>query len=133
MGDDYTFVDAGGTLRTARAKEVNSKLHAVQHVATAIPNVVSWQELTIDTTAGTLASFCSGSALPANATHALFRVYAGGGDVMWTDDGTTAPTSTKGFDEPPGEWGEWVSLSNIKLIATATGTKIGVSFRRYDA
>jgi hypothetical protein len=126
----------GGAQHNLAAESLAGAKHLIQHVVTAIPNVVDWQELTVGTSAGTLASFCSGASIPANATHALFRVYPGGGDIHWTDDvgagSPTDPTAAIGFPALAGEWGEWVALSQIKLIATAAGTKVGVSFRRYD-
>ena len=108
---------ADNSVRNIGGESLPGAVHLIQFVATAIPNVVDWQELTVGTTAQTLAALCSGGALPANATHALFRVYSGGGDIRWTDDvgaaTPTDPTATLGFPAAACEWGECVSLATI--------------------
>jgi hypothetical protein len=106
--------------------------HMVDHVATSIPTVVSCQQVTAPTTAGSLASICSGSALPTGATHALVRAETGNtAAIRWWDDGTS-PTTSAGMELAAGDMVELVNLASVKLIATGT-QKLNISFRKYDA
>ncbi len=129
MADNYTF--QGGV---ARAKDVNSKYLPYVFVATAIPTIASWQKLTIGTTAGTLASFCSGAALPSNATEALVQAgKTNTGKIYWRDDGTNADAAAvSGFELAAGESALFVPLAGITLDADAASQILFVSFRRYD-
>ena len=122
-----------GAAHSLVAEVLGGGKHQILHVATAIPTVISHQTLTVGTTSGSLASFCSGAALPSNATHALFRVFPGGGDVYWIDDGSDNPSATNGFPAEAGDWGEWVNLAGVELVASVASTLVAVSFRRYDA
>lgn len=132
MADNLTV--AGN--RTVRAKDIGSAERLLQYLGavTATPTVVSFQKLSIGTTAGTLASFCSGAALPTGATHAL--VQAGkpnAGKIFWRDDGTNADASTAtGFELAAGDPAEFVSLSTVTLDADTAAQVLYVSFRRYD-
>jgi hypothetical protein len=53
-----------------------------------------FQQLTVTTSAATLASLCSGSVIPAETRHAIF--YPEGQNVRWTTDGGN-PTATVGM------------------------------------
>lgn len=53
-----------------------------------------FQQLTVTTSAATLAALCSGSTIPAETRHALF--YPTGQSIRWTADGGS-PTATLGM------------------------------------
>jgi hypothetical protein len=127
-----TVASPGGSTHNLAAELLAGGKHVIQHVATAIPTVVGVQTITVPTTATTLAALCTGAALPANATHALFNVRSTGGTVYWIDDGGINPSATHGFEATAGSYGEWLNLAGVELIATVS-TLIAVSFRRYDA
>lgn len=123
---------ADGSIASAVGESLPGGVHLIQHVATAIPTVVSCQQVTAPTTAGTLASICSGTALPSGATHALVRAETGNtAAVRWVDDAGT-PTTSVGLELAAGDMVEWVNLASIKLITTGT-QKLNISFRKYDS
>ncbi len=127
MADDYTFKDAAGTSRTARADEINSKLIPFIGVITAIPTPVAGNQ-TI-TTVGTGSD--TTLTVPSGATHALIGVNTGGGDVRFWEDGSS-PSSTAGLLIQAGETAEVTNIANIKLRSTTGTVTIQVAYRRYD-
>lgn len=125
MADDYTFKDASGTSKTARADELTSgALLPFVGVATSIPTVTGFQNYAI-TASMTLTS------VPSNSTHALITVDLGGGNIRFRDDGVN-PTTAVGLLIQAGGAAELTNLSSIRMISTSATTSINVSFRRYD-
>ncbi len=130
MADNYAF--GGGT---ARSKDENGKHVPYTYVATGRPTVVDMQNLTVGTTGGTLASFCSGAALPSGATHALVQAAkANAGKVYWSDSSGDAANagSNFGFELSAGDTAELVELAAVTLDADTASQVLHVSFRRYD-
>ncbi len=101
-------------------------------VVTEVPTVLaSPNTLSVPTTAGgTLLSTISGG-IPAGATHALMSVPAGGGNIVYTEDGVTAPTTTVGLLVPAGDVAELTNLASINLISTSGSVLVYFSFRKY--
>lgn len=132
MADNFNVTPGGGI--TLRTRDINGSGKHAQYiyVATAEASVVNCQQATIGTTAGTLASFLTGAAVPTGATHALVSAdSANTGVIRYWDDGST-PTATTGLELAARDASELVNLANVKLIATAAGQKLNLSFRRYD-
>lgn len=99
-------------------------------VVTMVPTVLtSGHTLAVGTTAVSLSSITGG--IPSGATHALMSVPAGGGNITYTEDGATTPTSTIGILVPAGDVAELTNLANIQLIASAGTIAVYFSFRHY--
>jgi hypothetical protein len=102
-------------------------------VVTAIPTPLGHDSGAATTTAQTLSA--AGVTVPANATHMRVDVEAGGGDLIYTIDGSTTPTTTLGEVIPAGQAGEiaLADLSDVKVLASTGTVDFSCSFRRYDA
>lgn len=100
-------------------------------VVTAIPTYLGYDNATASTTPGGLGAAVT---IPANATHARIDVASGGGNLVYTCDGSTTPTATLGEVIPAGEAGEIAcdDLTNVTLRSDAGTAAYSVSFRRYD-
>lgn len=122
----------GSTVSHARETLAGAS-HLIQHVATAMPTVVSCQQITATGTSATLAALCSSAVLPSGATHALVRADSANTAVIrFWDDGTT-PTAAIGIEMAAGDVFEWAALGNIKLITVTGSQKLNISFRKFDA
>jgi hypothetical protein len=101
-------------------------------VITAIPTPLGHKSGTATTTSSDLATL-TGTAVPTGATHARIDVGSGGGNLVYTIDGSTTPTATLGEVIPAGMAGEiaLAALGNVKLRADSGTTAFSVSYRKY--
>jgi hypothetical protein len=123
-GSNIDFVADGASSATV----------VVVGVISARPNALGHDDATITTTPQGFAA--AGATIPSGATHVRIDVPAGGGDVLYTIDGTTTPTTTNAERLPAGGAGEIVarkggSLSDVSLRSSTGSVVIACSFRSY--
>lgn len=125
MADNYTFKDAAGNTKTARALEsaAGSLLPSVL-ASTAVPDAVGFQNAAV-TTVVALPS------IPSNATHALMTVDVGGGDIRFREDASN-PTTAVGLLVQAGNAVEFTNLADVRVVSTSGTTNVNISYRRYD-
>jgi hypothetical protein len=132
VADDYTFKDATGVTRTARADEFgNGQLLPSVGAITAVPDILGYGYASV-TTAVALPNITSG------ATHALMTVSSGGGDIRYRQD-ATSPAATPTTNANAGllvQAGGAVvfagNLSDVRIISSTGTTVVTVEYVRYD-
>lgn len=124
-GSNIDFVTDGASSATV----------VVVGVTSARPNALGHDDATATTTAQGFAA--AGAAIPSGATHVRVDVPSGGGDLLYTIDGATTPTTTNAERIPAGSAGEIVarkggSLSDVSLRSSTGSVVIACSFRSYS-
>jgi hypothetical protein len=128
MADDYTFKNASGTDKTARADEFAAgQLLPFVGALSAVADVVGFETKHVSTaSAGSLT-------VPTNATHALAVIDTGGSvtGIRFREDATN-PTASVGLYIAAGNAVEWSNLADIRIIALGATATVQISYRRYD-
>ena len=122
-----------GNLVNANFDLLDVLLNMTQKIYTNPPTVLSSANtLNVGTGAGGVLLSSITGGIPGGATHALISVPAGGGNVYYTEDGSTSPVAGgPGLFVGAGMETEVTNLTNIKLISDAGTIKIYPSFRHY--
>jgi hypothetical protein len=125
-----TLNDSGGVARTFVVYlNADGYYSMVGQVATTPPTILASAHTLAVSTAVLLSTITSG--IPTGATHALLSVPPGGGDIYFTEDGTTPTAAGMGICIPAGGTFELTNLSAIKLVASTGTVTVYPSFRRY--
>lgn len=129
--DNYTFVDADGAKRTARAQSFGNQVFNGGVVVGARYTVLGFGSAT-QTGATAKSIGATGITVPAGATHALVSI--DGAAARMRDDNTD-PTTTAGLYVPDGSVMElcMADFTDVAFIAVTGTISINISWRKYDS
>ncbi len=129
-----TLLDSAGVTRTF-VVQVNAAgfYSMVGAIATAPPTVLaSPNVVAVPTTAGGKLLSAITAGIPTGATHALLSVPPGGGNIYYTEDGSTSPVAGgPGLFVGAGQETEVTNLASIKMISDSGTISVYASFRKY--
>lgn len=125
-----TLFDSGGVARTfVTYLNADGNYSMVTAAATTPPTILLSSHTLSVSSAVLLSTITSG--IPAGATHALLSVPPGGGNIYFTEDGTTPVAGSLGVCIPAGATFELTNLSAVRLVADSGTIVVYPSFRRY--
>lgn len=125
--------DAALASRSMVGEQLPGGTHLIQHVATAMRNVLGYGYAAVTTAVGL-------PNIPAGATHAFVTIESGGGSLRWRSDGAspTATPSTNanaGLAAPAGSAVEiaLADLTQVKVVSTTGTATIVVEYAKLDS
>ncbi len=125
-----SLFDSSGVARTFVVYLNADGNYSMVSAATTTPPTPLASGHTIAVSSAALLSSITGG-IPSGATHALFSVPPGGGNIYFTEDGSTPTAGGIGVCIPAGGTFELTNLSAVRLVSDSGTVTCYPAFRRY--